>query len=125
MQNYKILIQYDGTYYNGWQKQKNTHDTIQQCFEKILSRLNGGDVEIAGSGRTDAGVHAMGQVANFKLNERLDKQYVFDYINKYLPSDIAVTEIDYADDRFHARLNAKRKTYIQNLDRKIFKCFRA
>lgn len=115
MQNYKILIQYDGTYYNGWQKQKNTRNTIQQCFEKILSHLNGSDVEIAGSGRTDAGVHAIGQVANFKLNERLDKQYVLDYINKYLPKDIAVTDIDYADDRFHARLNAKRKTYVYRI----------
>jgi tRNA pseudouridine38-40 synthase len=115
MQNYKILIQYDGTHYSGWQKQKNTLDTIQGRFERILSQLNGGDVEISGSGRTDAGVHAIGQVANFKLHKKLDKKYVFDYLNKYLPDDIAVTDIDYADDRFHARLNAKRKTYVYRM----------
>ena len=64
--NYKMIIAYDGTAYNGWQKQGNTRNTIQGIFENIISRMLGVPTEIAGSGRTDAGTHAMGQVANFK-----------------------------------------------------------
>ena len=114
-QNYKLLIQYDGTDYNGWQKQKNTYSTIQWYFENILSRLDKAEVEVAGSGRTDAGVHAKGQVASFKLSQSYDRDFVLDYINKYLPKGIAAVQIEYAQDRFHARLNAKKKTYIYRL----------
>ena len=66
MKNYKIEIQYDGTKYNGWQKQGNTQNTIQQKFEDVISKMVGSKTEIFASGRTDAGVHALSQVANFK-----------------------------------------------------------
>lgn len=66
-QNYKMIIQYEGTRYDGWQKQGNTENTIQGKLEKVLERMTGFPVEVHGSGRTDAGVHAAGQVANFHL----------------------------------------------------------
>lgn len=111
MKNYKITIQYDGTSYNGWQKQGNTSNTIQEKFENILTRMCGTSVEIFASGRTDAGVHAKCQVANFKCTTDLTDSEIFDYLNKYLPSDVAVTSICQVQDRFHSRLNAVSKTY--------------
>ena len=115
MFNYKINIQYDGTDYNGWQKQKNTRNTIQWRFERIISELNGYETEVIGSGRTDAGVHAKGQTANFFLKTKLDEAYIKDYINKYLPQDIAVTGVSSVPERFHSRLNAKKKTYVYRI----------
>ncbi len=111
MKNYKINVQYEGTRYNGWQKQGNTQNTIQEKFENVLSKMSGHYVEINASGRTDAGVHAKGQVANFKCDVAMSSDEILDYLNHYLPKDIAVTQIEETDDRFHARLNAKSKTY--------------
>lgn len=111
MKNYKITVQYDGTRYNGWQKQGNTPNTIQEKFEQILYKLCGKETPVFASGRTDAGVHAIGQVANFKCNTELSAEELMAYLNRYLPSDIAVTAIEEADERFHSRLNAKTKTY--------------
>jgi len=119
MYNYKIIIQYDGTNYNGWQKQLSKANTIQWRFERIISELNGCVTEVYGSGRTDAGVHAEGQVANFFLKEKLDEKYVKDYINKYLPNDIAVKDIQIVNERFHSRLNAVKKTYIYRIHNDI------
>ena len=68
MKNFKMILKYDGTRYNGWQKQGNTEDTIQEKLEKIISQVCGTKIEISGSGRTDAGAHALGQVANFQLD---------------------------------------------------------
>ena len=115
MKNYKITIQYDGTRYNGWQRQGNTLNTVQGKIEDILERMTGHKVEIHGSGRTDKGVHAKGQVASFKINTDMSDKEIKDYINQYLPDDIAVTEVSVADERFHARLNAKRKTYLYRI----------
>lgn len=111
MKNYKITVQYDGTKYNGWQKQGNTPNTIQEKFENILSKMCGEAVEIHASGRTDAGVHAYGQVANFKCETHMECAEIMDYINKYLPADVRVTDICVAGERFHSRLNAVSKTY--------------
>lgn len=111
MYNYKLTIQYDGSRYNGWQKQGNTKNTIQERFENILSRMCGKDVEIFASGRTDAGVHAEEQTANFKCDILMDSEDVLNYLNKYLPEDIRVTSVEKVDIRFHSRLNAKNKTY--------------
>lgn len=111
MRNFKIIIQYDGSRYQGWQKQGSTENTLQGKFETLLSRLAGGPVEISASGRTDAGVHAYGQVANFHMNTELSPHELMERINQYLPEDVAVTECTEADARFHARLNAKKKTY--------------
>ncbi|MBQ0059701.1 MAG: hypothetical protein KBS83_07140 [Lachnospiraceae bacterium] len=72
MTNYKMLIQYDGTRYNGWQKQGDTDNTIQTKIETVLRRFTGEEVDVFGAGRTDAGVHARGQVAAFKLMGEFD-----------------------------------------------------
>lgn len=111
MQNYKMVLSYDGTRYDGWQKQGNTANTIQGKLEALLSRLTGEAVEIHGSGRTDAGVHAMGQVASFQLERQWDCARLQEACNQYLPKDMAVCSIAEAKPRFHARLNAVEKTY--------------
>lgn len=111
MKNYKIIVAYDGSRYKGWQVQKSTGATIQGKLEMVLMNLAGHPVEVIGSGRTDAGVHAVGQAANFHLEEHFDMQEIFDYLNRYLPEDIAVTEIAEVDERFHSRYHAKSKIY--------------
>ena len=111
MKNYKITVQYDGSRYNGWQKQGNTKNTIQEKFENVLSKMCGTDVEIHASGRTDAGVHAQSQTANFKCNTEMSCDEIIRYLNRYLPEDILVTSINEASERFHSRLNAVSKTY--------------
>lgn len=111
MKNYKITVSYDGTKYNGWQRQGNTQNTIQEKFENVISKMCGKSVEIHASGRTDRGVHAEGQVANFKCETSLDCDEIKNYLNQYLPDDILVKSVAEADDRFHSRLNAVSKTY--------------
>ena len=111
MKNYKITVQYDGTKYNGWQKQGNTKNTIQERFENVLFKMCGTQVEIFASGRTDAGVHAQSQTANFKCDVTMNCDEIMDYLNRYLPEDIRVTSTSEADERFHSRLNAVSKTY--------------
>ncbi len=115
MKNYKITVAYDGTKYNGWQKQGNTKNTIQEKFENILERMTGQKVEVYGSGRTDKGVHAKGQVVSVKLDTDFDDNKILEYINKYLPEDISALDICEVDERFHARLSAKRKTYVYRI----------
>ena len=116
MQNYKLTIQYDGTRYNGWQRQGNTENTIQGKLNEVIGRYLGEDIDIAGSGRTDAGVHAYGQVANFKTNKYLDRDRFLSDINSYLPLDIRILSIRPVDERFHARLSAVSKTYEYVID---------
>ena len=115
MVNYKILIQYDGTRYKGWQVQNSTDMTIQGKLQNVLTELAGYPVEVIGSGRTDAGVHASGQVANFHMDGDFFKEEIQEYLNHYLPMDIAVTEIEEVEERFHARFNATSKTYIYRI----------
>ena len=102
MYNYKLTIQYDGTRYRGWQVQGNTDQTIQGKVEGVLSRLTGQPVELHGSGRTDAGVHALGQVANVKLPRPFDPSELLRELNRYLPADIGVIAVEPAPERFHA-----------------------
>lgn len=109
--NYKLTIQYDGSRYDGWQKQGNTDNTIQGKLEEVLSRLAGEPVEVHGAGRTDGGVHAIGQVASVRLNGQRDPAEVMDHLNRYLPEDIAVIAAERAEERFHARLSARGKVY--------------
>lgn len=115
MRNIKLLIAYDGSRYNGWQRQENTENTIQGKLETLLSKMTGKMVEIHGSGRTDAGVHAKGQVANFHTDTRMTTEEIKEYMNEYLPMDIAVLEVKDAAERFHSRLNVKRKTYCYHI----------
>ena len=109
--NYKLTIQYDGSRYDGWQRQGNTDNTIQGKIEGVLSRLTRECVEIHGAGRTDAGVHAEGQVASVKLSGKRPAAEVMAYLNQYLPEDIAVVDVQEVDERFHARLTAVGKVY--------------
>lgn len=111
MRNFRMVLQYEGTRYQGWQKQESTDNTIQGKLEKLLSKMAGSIVEVQGSGRTDAGVHAFGQVANFKMNTEKTPDELMCYINEYLPEDIAVVELCEVHERFHSRLNAKGKKY--------------
>ncbi|MDH4129053.1 MAG: tRNA pseudouridine(38-40) synthase TruA [Spirochaetota bacterium] len=110
MLNYKLLIQYDGTLYSGWQRQKNEF-TIQEELEKSLTRILGEPIAVIGSGRTDTGVHALGQVANFKTNSKLPIEQIFNAVNYYLPSDIRVFKCEEVDNDFHARFSAIKREY--------------
>lgn len=111
MRNFKLILQYEGTRYQGWQRQESTDNTIQGKLEALLSKMTGQKVEIQGSGRTDAGVHALGQVANFHADTRMEPEEILDYMNRYLPEDIGVIAVEEVSERFHSRLNAKSKTY--------------
>lgn len=115
MYNYKIILQYEGTRYNGWQKQDNTGNTIQGVLESVLFNITGKIIEVTGSGRTDAGTHAFGQVANFKLTALWDTYELKNKLNELLPADIAVVACTIAEDRFHSRLNAVGKVYTYRL----------
>lgn len=111
MRNFKMILQYEGTRYQGWQRQESTDNTIQGKLEALLTKMTGQKTEVQGSGRTDAGVHAMGQVANFHSDVAMVAREIMEYMNVYLPEDIAVIALEEAPERFHSRLNAKGKTY--------------
>lgn len=115
MKNYKLTIQYDGSRYSGWQVQGNTENTIQGKLQSVLSRMDGHEVEVHGSGRTDAGVHARGQIANVKLQSEPGCAEILAYCARYLPNDIAVIAVEEAPDRFHARLSAEKKCYAYRI----------
>lgn len=118
--NYKLTLCYDGTRYRGWQRQGNTENTIQARVEAALSGILGDKTEIAGSGRTDAGVHAREQVCSFRTSVSLDCGRVLALLRSELPEDIGAVSLEPADDRFHARLSVREKTYryrILNSDR--------
>lgn len=112
MRNIKLLISYDGRRYNGWQRQASTDQTIQTKLEQLLSKMTGEEIEVHGSGRTDRGVHATGQVANFQSNTAMPTEEILEYMNTYLPQDIAILDVRDASPRFHSRLNVVRKTYV-------------
>ena len=114
--NYQLLLQYDGTKLNGWQKQGNTDNTIQGKLEEILKRTYGTEIEVCGSGRTDAGVHAFGQVANFHAPAVYSPEEIQKILNEYLSKDIRVFQVKIVEERFHARLSAKGKTYEYRID---------
>ena len=115
MRNIKITIAYDGTRYNGWQRQDNTDNTIQGKIETLLSKMTGEEVEIHASGRTDAGVHALGQVFHFHTECTMETEKILSYMNEYVPMDIAVLKVEDVQDRFHSRLNVKKKTYCYRI----------
>ncbi|HUH66037.1 MAG TPA: tRNA pseudouridine(38-40) synthase TruA [Syntrophales bacterium] len=112
--NIKIVLEYDGTRYHGWQRQVNKV-TVQEILEKAISDITQEDVRVIGSGRTDAGVHAIGQVANFKTNSDIDVRGLHRGINSLLPWDIVVNELKEADASFHARYDAKSKIYVYQI----------
>ena len=109
--NIRLHICYDGTRYKGWQRLPGVDNTIQGKLEQTLSRILGEEIEISGSGRTDAGAHAMGQVANFHCESELSCGEILSQLRRYLPEDIGIESCQEASPRFHARLNCKSKTY--------------
>ena len=109
--NYKILLEYDGTRYHGWERKKNTDMTIQGKLEAVLERMTGSYVEVIGCGRTDAGVHAREMVANTRFETDMTPEEICAYLNRYLPEDIGVLKVSIASERFHSRYNAVGKTY--------------
>lgn len=117
MRNIKLLIEYDGSRYDGWQRlgKNSGQKTIQGKLEAVLEKMTGEAIEISGSGRTDAGVHACGQVANFHTCTQLSCQEIQSYLNRYLPEDIGILSACEADNRFHSRLNAKSKKYLYRI----------
>ena len=112
MPNFCMTLSYDGTRYNGWQRQGNTPDTVQGRLETALSALLGQPVEVAGSGRTDAGVHARMQTASFRAKTDLPAPELLRRLRAQLPGDIGVLTLAEAGPRFHARLSCRGKTYV-------------
>ena len=115
MRNLRLDICYDGTRYRGWQRLPGQDDTIQGKLETALSRILGESIEISGSGRTDAGVHAKGQVANFHCESAMPAAEILQNLRRYLPEDIGIYSCKEVSPRFHARLNAKEKTYCYRI----------
>ena len=115
MRNLRLDICYDGTRYRGWQRLGDREDTIQGKLENTLSRILGEAIEISGSGRTDAGVHAKGQVASFHTQSQMPCGEILKELRRYLPEDIGIYSCQECAPRFHARLNAKEKTYLYRI----------
>ncbi|MFW5788122.1 MAG: tRNA pseudouridine(38-40) synthase TruA [Halanaerobiales bacterium] len=111
MQNIKILLEYDGTNFQGWQKQKHTTQTVQQQLENCLKKINKKPVQVVGAGRTDSGVHAEGQVANFFLNIKMPVERIPLALNSILRDDIVCKKAEKVSEDFHARFDAMGKRY--------------
>ena len=122
MRNLRLDICYDGTRYQGWQRLPNTPNTVQGKLETALSRILEEPIEITGSGRTDAGVHAKGQVANFHCSSDLPAEEILQALRRYLPEDIGIYSCRDVSERFHARLNAKEKTYCYRIWNSVAPC---
>lgn len=106
----KLTLSYDGTNFSGWQIQKNER-TVQLELERAIARLTGENVAVTGSGRTDAGVHALGQVASFETNSNIPAENFAKALNTVLPADVKVLKSELEKDGFNARKSAKKKTY--------------
>ena len=115
MRNLRLDICYDGTRYRGWQRLGDSDNTIQGKLEAALSRILGETVEVSGSGRTDAGAHARGQVVSFRCESTMPCDEILSQLRRYLPEDIGIYSCREVHDRFHARLNAKTKTYCYRI----------
>lgn len=115
MRNIKLLIEYDGKRYKGWQKLKANSLTIQEKFENLLSKMTNEEISVIGCGRTDASVHALNYYANFHTNSNMSTDDMFIYINKFLPEDIQVKSVKDCSERFHARYNVLNKTYLYRI----------
>ena len=110
MRNIKLTIEYDGKEFNGWQKQPNKLN-IQGEIERSIKDITGEDVDLIASGRTDAGVHALGQVANFKTDSNIPVEKIPIALNTKLKRSIRILAAEEVDERFHSRYNCKKKTY--------------
>ena len=115
MRNLRLDLCYDGTRYKGWQRLSQSDQTIQSKLENALSRILEEPVEVSGSGRTDAGTHALRQVANFHCSNPMQSDEILMQLRRYLPEDIGIYSCREVSQRFHARLNAKTKTYCYRI----------
>ncbi len=112
MRNIKITVEYDGTGYCGWQIQnRSSAKSIQETIEKALRKILQEKIKVVGSGRTDSGVHALAQAANFKTHSKLDCKNIHKALNSSLPRDIRITQLEDTHLQFHARFSAKAKLY--------------
>lgn len=121
MRNLKLTIEYDGSRYKGWQRLADNDNTIQGKIEGVLSKMTSEKIELIGCGRTDGGVHAENYIANFHTNCMLSKEMMINYLYEFLPEDIVVKEIEEVEERFHARYNAKSKTYVYKINNSKFR----
>ena len=112
MPNYRLTLCYDGSRYSGWQRQSSTKNTIQEKLETALARILGEAVEVSGSGRTDAGVHARMQTASFRTRSEMPSDAILAELRAHLPEDIGAVSLEEAPPRFHARLSCTGKTYL-------------
>jgi tRNA pseudouridine38-40 synthase len=112
-----MVLEYDGTRYRGWQSQKNTDRTVQGVLLRAAQELLGEDATVGGAGRTDAGVHALAQVAHLKARGELPPSEIAWELNERLPFDVNVVEVEKASPRFHARHDAQSRTYLYRISR--------
>lgn len=119
MNNYRMIIEYDGSRYDGWQRAKDeSENTISVKLLEVIKKMTGQEVELFCGCRTETGVHAYRQTANFKTDKDMKDYEVRNYLNRYLPRDIAVLEVEKVEERFHSQLNAKARTYVYRIDTK-------
>jgi len=114
IRNFKIVVEYDGSAYRGWQRQKNGV-SIQQVLEEAIKKITGQKVSVIGSGRTDAGVHALNQVASFRCATKLPVNSIYRGVNSVLPEDIVVKEMEEVPFEFHAQRDVKSKIYVYKI----------
>ncbi|MBM4271970.1 MAG: tRNA pseudouridine(38-40) synthase TruA [Deltaproteobacteria bacterium] len=112
--NIRIVVEYDGTYYHGWQRQSDK-PTIQQILEESICTITRETVRVIGSGRTDAGVHAMNQVANFVTHTAINEENLLKGINSFLPKDIVIKELAEVSESFHSQYDVKSKVYLYQI----------
>jgi len=116
MRNIKMIIEYDGSRYKGWQKQNDDINTLQGKLEEVISKLTGEEIQLIGCGRTDTGVHALNYTANFHTTCQKSTGEMHNILNDKLPDDISVKSIKDASERFHARYNILSKTYLYKIN---------
>lgn len=118
MRNFKVVLEYDGGRYDGWQRlgKDESGNTIENKVTEVLRKMAGQNVELFAGMRTEKGVHAYGQVVSFKCDTEMSSREILHYLNRYLPRDIAATDVKEMPERFHAALNAKTKTFIYRID---------
>jgi len=122
MRNIKLTIEYDGTHFKGWQIQNKKSRTVQSEIEKALSKISKKKVKIIGSGRTDSGVHAIGQVANGKIDSSLSTEQLLKALNANLPKDVCILKVKEVKESFHAQYSVKSKTYRYAILNRTARC---
>lgn len=117
MRNIKLTIEYDGSRYQGWTRlgKNESTNTISNKIIEVIQKMTGETVELFCGCRTETGVHAYAQIANFKTNTEMKDYEIQHYLNRYLPMDIAIIQVEDVPERFHAQLNAKSKIYVYRM----------